>query len=145
MISIPIDQQAARQWCEQLARTLPRREIQPGGKPYLTRYYCAGWMPHKRVSAPSLMLHHFVASDPDHEVHSHPWAWSASLVLVGGYHEQRCTHPSELPTLHTYLPGDVNVILAADRHRIELIGSDCWTLFLAGPYLQPWTFHPVCE
>jgi hypothetical protein len=44
-----------------------------------------------------------------------------------------------------YLPGSVNLLGPEDRHRIELLGADCWTLFLVGPYAQPWAFHPVCR
>lgn len=145
MTSIAIDQIAARQFCERLARTLERRDIAPRGQPYLQRFYCGGWSPRNKVDAPSLMLHHFVASDPDHEVHSHPWAWSASLILVGGYVETRCDRATGQAVTRMFRPGDVNVLLADDRHRIELIEADCWTLFLAGPYQQPWGFAPGCE
>jgi hypothetical protein len=144
MTSIPIDPVAARQWCERLARVLPRRDISPNGQLYLQRFYCAGWRPDARIDAPSLLLHRFVASDPDHAVHSHPWAWAMSLILVGGYRETRCL-PNGTRVEREYYPGDVNVILATDRHRIELLDGDCWTLFLAGPFLQQWSFHPVCE
>ena len=139
-----LDPVATRVWCERLARVLPAREINPQGTPYLTRYYAAGWRPDKQIDAPSLMLHHFHASDPDSAVHSHPWAWSVSLILVGGYRETRCVDDGARVE-HDYLPGDTNVILARDRHRIELLDADCWTLFLAGPYLQPWEFYPLCE
>jgi hypothetical protein len=139
-----LDPIAARVFCERLARVLPGRAITPNGTPYLQRYYVAGWNPDRRIDAPSIYLHHFVASDPDDAVHSHPWAWSASLILVGGYRETRCL-PSGARIERDYLPGEVNVILADDRHRIELLEGDCWTLFLAGPYLQPWGFHPLCE
>lgn len=138
-----LDAVAARVWCERLARVLRSHAISPQGRPYLQRYYVAGWNPSTRLDAPSVYLHHFVASDPDDAVHSHPWAWSASLILVGGYRETRCL-PSGARVERDYLPGDLNVILAADRHRIELLEGDCWTLFLAGPYLQPWQFHPLC-
>ena len=138
-----LDPIATRVWCERLARVVPKRAITPQGEAYLTRFYLAGWRPDNRIDAPSIYLHHFVASDPDDAVHSHPWAWSASLILVGGYRETRCL-PNGARVQREYLPGDMNVILANDRHRIDLIERDCWTLFLAGPFLQAWSFHPLC-
>jgi hypothetical protein len=143
MTTIAIDPVAARHWCERLARVLPHHDITPQGQPYLTRYYATGWNPQHRIDAPALYLHHFVASDPDTEVHSHPWAWSASLILVGGYREQRCLSNSTRLE-RVYHPGEVNVLLATDRHRLDLLDGDCWTLFLAGPFLQAWGFHPLC-
>jgi hypothetical protein len=139
-----LDPVAARVWCERLARVLPKRVISPQGQPYLTRYYAAGWNPTTRIGSSAIYLHHFHASDPDDAVHSHPWAWSASLILVGGYRETRCL-PNGIKSERLYRPGDVNLILAEDRHRIELLEGDCWSLFLAGPFLQAWSFHPLCE
>ena len=141
---LDLDPIATRQWCEQLARVLPGRKIEPHGKPYLERYYVAGWSPVNRIAAPSVYLHHFVASDPDDAMHSHPWAWSLSIILIGGYREQRCL-PHGALVERTYYPGDQNLILAADRHRVDLLEGDCWTLFLTGPFLQQWQFYPLCE
>ena len=53
------------------------------GEPYLERYYpCGafGWHAY---------LHRFVDSDPDRGVHDHPGNRAVSLVLSGGYDEQR--------------------------------------------------------
>ena len=36
-------------------------------------------------------LHRFVNSDPDRGLHDHPWNRAVSLVLTGGYDEQRPT------------------------------------------------------
>jgi hypothetical protein len=77
------------------------------------------------------------------DMHSYPWAWSASLILVGGYREFRCG-AGGVTTCRTLQPGDLNVIRPDDRHRIELLGGDCWTVFLAGDYAQPWRFFPRC-
>src|SRR3569833_1249508 len=82
---------AGRTWCERLAKALPVQHITRDGKPYLERYFAAGWSPLNKQSGPAIFLHHFVASDSATEVHSHPWGWSASLILTGGYREQRCT------------------------------------------------------
>jgi hypothetical protein len=75
----------ARAWCEGLARGLPLQDIRPQGDvPYLVRYFCAGWNPQNHQPGPALFLHHFLNSDPDDALHSHPWAWGCSLILVGG-------------------------------------------------------------
>jgi hypothetical protein len=138
-----MDDDAARVWCETMARTLGVQEIRPQGKLYLDRYYAAGWHPARRQPGPALFLHHFLASDPDDQVHSHPWGWSASVILVGGYREHRC-QPGGGVTVQEYRPGDVNILEATDKHRIDLLGRDCWTLFLAGSFQQMWKFHPLC-
>jgi hypothetical protein len=139
-----LDETMARQWCADLASRLPMQDIRPHDVPYLTRYFCAGWSPFHKQGSGAVFLHHFVASDPNGAVHSHPWAWGCSLILVGGYTEHRCTQAGR-HSVRTYTPGDVNVLQPGDRHRIDLLGADCWTLFLAGPYAQAWGFFPTCE
>src|SRR5678815_835972 len=114
---------AAKTLCLALIRQLDVDRIAPNGKPYLNRYYLAGWSPRNRQSGPAVFLHQFVASDPADSVHSHPWGWSASLILVGGYREERCGANGGMVT-REYRPGDVNVIEADDKHRIDLIGSE---------------------
>ena len=133
----------ARAWCVALARTLTVQHIRPNGTPYLDRYYAAGWNPKSREPGPAIYLHHFLASDPDDAVHSHPWGWSASLILVGGYREDRCG-VDDHRSVREYRPGDVNVLTPETRHRITLLEGDCWSLFLAGSFEQPWGFHPKC-
>jgi hypothetical protein len=139
-----------RRWCLELAAGREVQRIQVHDRPYLDRYFLGGWAPQTR-SAPgapecALFLHHFRASDPAVHVHSHPWQWAVSLVLVGGYREERCQQVGArvLRLEHEYLPGSLNLIGPDDRHRIDLIGRDCWTLFLVGPYAQPWSFQRDC-
>jgi hypothetical protein len=76
-------------------------------------------------------------------VHSHPWGWSASLILAGGYREERCG-PSGAVFVREYQPGDVNVLEADDRHRIDLLSADCWSVFLAGHFEKAWRFAAHC-
>jgi len=135
---------AARAWCQTMARTSEVQHIQRDGQPYLERYFLAGWSPTNRRSGPAVFLHHFVASDANDAVHSHPWGWSASLILAGGYHEERCDRLGHMTT-HDYKPGDLNVLDADVKHRIDLIERDCWTLFLAGSFEKSWAFAPRCE
>ncbi len=137
------DMGPARLWCEALARTLTVQHITRNGTPYLERYFAAGWSPTNRRSGPAMFLHHFVASDSGEAVHSHPWGWSASLILAGGYREERCG-PDGHTIVREYRPGDVNVLEADDFHRIDLFESDAWSVFLAGRFEKAWTFAPGC-
>jgi len=120
------------------------QRISPNGVPYLERYFAAGWSPTNRKTGPAIFLHHFVSSDPDDAVHSHPWGWSASLIVAGGYREHRCG-PDGTPIVREFRPGDVNVLEANDTHRIDLLGADCWSVFLAGSFEQTWRSMPVCR
>lgn len=137
-----MDETAARAWCEAMASTLDVQRINRAGKPYLERYFAAGWNPETKQSGPGVFLHHFVDSDASETVHSHPWGWSSSLILVGGYREQRC-RGGQMST-QEYRPGDVNQLRADDQHRVDLLASDCWSLFLAGTFDKPWSFRPLC-
>jgi len=119
------------------------QHITRNDQPYLERYFAAGWSQMNRRPGPAIFLHHFVASDAHDAVHSHPWGWSVSLILVGGYRESRCAGEGQV-LVHDYLPGDINVLEAEDRHRVDLLGADCWTLFLAGSFEKAWRFLPSC-
>lgn len=145
MLGGVMNEAAARRWCLALAPHCAVQHILRDERPYLDRYFVAGWSPTRRgggAVGASVFLHHFLASDASTEVHSHPWTWSASLILVGGYRETRCLGGQRSD--HEYRAGDVNVLEPDVRHRIDLLGADCWTLFLAGAYGQPWDFSPVC-
>ena len=89
MDSFPgFDPVRARRWCLDLAGCSAAERINRDDGPYLVRYwYVAGWRPMMRGPASAVFLHHFVNSDPPGSVHSHPWAWSSSLILVGGYRD----------------------------------------------------------
>jgi len=139
---LPFDLLPAADWAKRLSLTHDVQRIARNGAPYLDRYFVSGY-PRVVGAQASLYLHHFHASDASDQVHSHPWRWSMSLILSGGYREQRCL-PDGQRVVREYRPGDLNVLRADDRHRIDLLGPDCWTLFLAGPYEKPWDFQPVC-
>lgn len=92
---------------------------------------------------PHLYLHHFFRGDADSELHNHPWLFSMSLILTGGYIEERW-HPETrtLRTRHCH-PGDVNVIRSTDFHRVTLMRPDrgCWTLFLSSNRVEEKNGH----
>jgi len=137
-----IDDRHARDWCVALARTLEVQHVEQEGRAYLDRYFAAGWRPSSGRPGPAIFLHHFRASDATGMMHSHPWAWGASLILAGGYREARCVEGRVVS--RECRPGDVNVLEADDVHRIDLLTRDCWSLFLAADYRQPWRFVPRC-
>jgi hypothetical protein len=139
-----IDPVRARLFCLGLSASLRSQRIDRDQAPYLVRYFLGGWDPMTKRPGPALFLHHFLASDAGDALHSHPWAWSCSLILVGGYRETRCTG-AHSTIRRDYLPGDLNVIEPEARHRIDLLEGDAWTLFLAGPFAQAWQFGPTCE
>lgn len=158
----------ARFLCETLAQTVlaPPRVIydREGESPYLSRHYLVGGASHPdgappfdmygnpRPGAtfedgdswrPQLYLHKFHRGDDDQELHNHPWAWSVSLILAGGYAEERRVEVS--PGVHRVvargiLPFSLNVIRGNDFHRVLLVERDAWSLFLAGPKTQGWGF-----
>ncbi len=99
------------------------------GEPYLERYYLCG------LFGVRAYIHRFVASDPDRGQHDHPWGWSMSLVLVGGYREVRSG------AMRRLWPGEINFIRGKDFHRVLLDdGEEAWTLFIHGPRVKGWGF-----
>lgn len=82
---------------------------------------------------PHFYLHHFFRGDDDRELHNHPWGFSMSLILTGGYIEERWDPEAKKTRTRRCYPGDINVIRASDFHRLTLLDSTrgCWTLFLS--------------
>lgn len=113
-----------------LTDRLPAREIRgPHGEPYLERYSLGGLFGWRAY------IHRFRASDPDRGLHDHPWGWSASLILTGGYSEVRAG------AMRRLFPGQVNIIRGRDFHRILIDdGAEAWTLFVHGPRVKGWGF-----
>jgi hypothetical protein len=110
---------------------------------YLSRHYLfrKSWFPRLEHRLRSWYLHHFWRSDYEDEVHNHPWGRSYSLILTGGYIEHR--YVGGCVVTRRCLPGSINVIDSTDFHRVELIGRDCWTLFVSGPKVSGWGFLDV--
>lgn len=127
-----------------LTGKLPARSIDgEHGEPYLERYFLF------RLPGLQAYIHRFVASDPDRGLHDHPWGWSLSLVMVGGYREIRATEVSlnddlthSVRSVHRrLLPCGFNFIRGKDFHRVLLDpGQEAWTLFLHGPRKKDWGF-----
>lgn len=130
-----------RKFCLWLAARLPSVTINVPDPitgitaPYLTRYYLFGadrkWG--------NIYLHHFHDSDKGPELHNHPWVWSFGMILTGGYHEERRASDDSV-VQRTVKPGKLNYITNKVFHRVDLIESDAWTIFFAGPRTQEWGF-----
>jgi hypothetical protein len=156
---------AVRRLVSWVASKLPApRVIQDGlgRSAYLSRYYLIpsqrprmpdGSEPFDRWGNPreetswpdkpwALYLHRFHRSDVDRELHNHPWQWAVSLVLVGGYLEERRVRDEHRDAVEyrCVRPGAINIIRGDDFHRVDLLEHDAWTLFLVGPKVQSWGF-----
>lgn len=146
---------------------LPKRVIRGGdGGPYLSRFQLLNFGRERG----RLWLHRFHRGDEDRELHNHPFAWSGSLVLAGGYEEERLTcglsrvgvgqektwalvegvdypvgfyvyGPKVERKFHG--PGSINVIHFDTFHRVHLPNGEAWTLFVSGPILRKWGFLDI--
>ncbi len=137
--------------CSYVAMHLKHRLITRGDdQPYLLRHYLRRHSEHFK-KLPGLYLHCFLASDDEDELHNHPFQWSLSLILSGGYFEDRVVwwnrswkpgdpgEPMEIQRKEIK-PFRLNFIRANDYHRVDLRDGRAWTLFLAGPRTQDWGF-----
>lgn len=126
-----------------------------GRSPYLSRYYLRGRPRMPDGSEPfepgggtkegaidppgwGLYLHRFHRGDLDRELHNHPWRWSLSLILAGGYLEER--RQGDRIVRRRLRPGAINWIGQDDFHRVDLTDGECWSLFVAGPKVSGWGF-----
>ncbi len=91
-------------------------------------------------------LHNFQSPDFDGH-HNHPWRWSFSIVLKGGYTEERLlcndcgVHPCRDPLVEVRKVRWFNVLRSHDYHKITELHGDTWTLFICGPLTgRSWGF-----
>jgi hypothetical protein len=107
-----------------------------GGEPKIHRHYLFG-----TGKTFGVFLHRFVASDEPGRFHDHPWSWAVSLILRGGYLEERRRRDDSASTTRWLGPGHINVIRPHRFHRVELRdGRPAWTLFIHGPKVRRWGF-----
>lgn len=119
---------------EHLASYLPYRDITgPDESLYLRKYLLLG-----RSGGMRIHLHHFLRGDAALELHSHPWRLAVSLILAGGYVEERRVIDAVVGRV--LKPWSLNIIRASTFHRVDLLEHDCWTLFVSGPVVQTWGF-----
>ena len=86
----------------------------------------------------NIYLHKFVGSDNDRALHDHPW-WSVSFLLKGELIEVLKETPviKELRFISKWRPYVRPAIMA---HRMVLVGTEAWTLFITGPKIREWGF-----
>lgn len=111
------------------------------GSPYLWRVLLRGRLTGENKRPPlSLYLHQFHSSDGDRDLHNHPWDWSLSIILWGGYVEEKRQRDGTIITRRLW-PFMINWLGPKDFHRIrELKGRETWTLFIAGRKTRDWGF-----
>jgi hypothetical protein len=104
------------------------------GKPYLTRFFPFG----KERGILNIFLHYFHQSDKDRSLengtlllHNHPWLWSLSLILWGGYSEER-RQLDDTVSRREYRPGHFNYLNDKHFHRVDLLKDGGWSLFMTG-------------
>jgi hypothetical protein len=120
------------QW---LVRGLPSFTILKDGYAYLTRYYV---FLKDRVFG-NIFIHHFHRSDLDMGLqglgllHNHPFEFSVSFVLYGGYIEERL-QPDGSITKKVIKPFSFNFLSKKDYHRVDLLDAKngAWTIFITG-------------
>lgn len=82
-----------------------------------------------------LFIHWIRLPDGDRHMHNHPWPDSWSLILWGGYEEERSDgRPRK------YGIGDVSRFYPHTYHRITKVKPFTITLFCAGPRTRDWGF-----
>lgn len=101
--------------------------------PYMTRYELLNLG--KRLVR--VKLNYFHRGDEDVELHSHPWEWAISIILKGGYWEERLV--GNQLEIRRFSPGDINLFLSNTFHRV-IKAEGTWSLFITGPERGTWYF-----
>lgn len=118
-----------------LAENWPQFTITKDGLKYLTRYYV---FLKDRVFG-NIFVHHFhrsdmdIGSDGQGLLHNHPFRWSFSIVLSGGYVEERRQSDGTV-TKKVVKPWSLNFLSKRDYHRVDLLDEErgAWTIFFTG-------------
>jgi hypothetical protein len=89
---------------------------------------------------PGIYLHRFFQGDQDRELHNHPWKWSFSVILTGGYDEERLV--GNTVKTRRMGPGRINLLSGKAFHRVSLVdtGKGAWTVFCSGSKVKDWGF-----
>jgi len=130
-----------KQFLEWLASKRPVKHItDPENEKYLERYFLF----HIPILDITAYLHHFLGSDPDRGLHSHPWSWARSLILTGGYTELLAVdiykNTFEIKPV-SRKPWTINKLRNDTWHRVLLEpDQDAWTLFIHGRRVSGWGF-----
>jgi hypothetical protein len=119
------------------------------GRVYLDRWGLGD----DRVSR--VLIHRMQAPDPGVDLHDHPW-WFVSIVLWGGYTEQRADTRSapvyaglaeQFPSctrgvVQERRPGSIRLMRLTECHTItDLRRRTCWTFVIGGRRRRRWGFY----
>jgi hypothetical protein len=132
-----------RRFLEWLTATIlpaPRVIFDRAGKtPYLSRWYLLGGARDTEGGSAfdatgnpktttefafpiNVYLHKFHRGDDDDSPHCHPWKWSFSILLSGGYIEHRLVAIGDTEMRsRRVVPPMINIIRGNDFHRVDLI------------------------
>jgi hypothetical protein len=114
------------------------RLVDPKGNTYLERW---GFELGRAGRWGGVFLHHMSGPDPGKDLHDHPW-WFASLVLKGGYLENRAlTRDSENEVTNERRRWSWRSLPLTQAHTIWKLLGDTWTLVIHGPRRQDWGFY----
>ena len=90
---------------------------------------------------PRVYLHKIAQADSDRHLHNHPWTWAWSLILAGGYLEDRRRYDSQHAVyMREFSAGAHNLLRAGDYHCIRSVRPGTWTLFVTGKRASSWGF-----
>ncbi len=117
-----------------LSHQLHGRTIHGEHGPYLTRYTVSD-LP----LGDHIYLHRFHRSDADRDLHSHPWGGS-SLILRGGYSEERRVDGGPEINRRSFRASDVNILTPDTFHRVDLLDGESWSLFTTTSRCADWSF-----
>lgn len=113
--------------------------------------YCLRWWVIPRNRWFNIYFHKFLHSDDDRALHDHPW-WNVSFLLRGRYVEhldpeewvqEHIPHFRRLGMTRMCMrkPGDLVPRWASTPHRVQLLTTECYSLFITGPVIRKWGFH----
>lgn len=96
------------------------------GEPYMERWYVS--------EDRSVRFHHILRSDPDRDLHDHPWDFT-SFLLSGSYVEVSSSGERRFAA---------PVVLRREAefaHRLILDDGPVWSYVVTGPVRREWGFH----
>ncbi len=119
---------------------MPAKAIDLDGQYYIERYRVF------KLGKLEVLLHRYLGSDGDSEVHDHPHYWCLGIPLRGGYLEERVVgfDPDSPHGWYSKFikvrPWRWNFVSAMRWHRIAVVEPGTWTLFIRWNRFKGWSF-----
>lgn len=101
--------------------------------PYLLRWHVI-----PRNNLCNIYLHKILKDDDDRALHDHPYD-NISIVLSKYGYLERTADSYPHPIIR--FGGSIIKRRAEEPHRLSLVVSPCWSLFITGPRYREWGFH----